>query len=222
MLCVGRAMSLQINMHVYFGFAFFFYLAKSKTIRIFPIHRSFGNCWLVPENMNMLCVVWYGVVWELRGRVESSRVESVVCCVYISSAYGMLGDFPSSVVRTMSEWTDLFMLRASFANHFSIAIHIIRLRTIFRLFRFCDYSHFQILCEIKCEQSRHLTVELVEIHLIGFTIFEIFFWFGCRWNQWISESEQKQRNCILNANILCGDRMKCDNHLLRNNKMRTE
>lgn len=44
------------------------------------------------------------MVWELRG-----RVESVVCCVYISSAYGMLGDFPSSVVRTMSEWTDLFM-----------------------------------------------------------------------------------------------------------------
>lgn len=42
----ARAMSLQINMHVYFGFAsyIFFYLAKSKTIRIFPIHRSFGNC----------------------------------------------------------------------------------------------------------------------------------------------------------------------------------
>lgn len=31
--------------------------------------------------------------------------------------------------------------------------------------------------------------------------------------------------CIMylnETNILCGDRMKCDNHLLQNNKMRTE
>lgn len=36
MLCVGRAMSLQINMHVYFGFRLFFIWPKARPFASFP------------------------------------------------------------------------------------------------------------------------------------------------------------------------------------------
>lgn len=62
-------------------FFIYIYLAKSKTIRIFPIHRSFGNCWLVPENMNECmcggCV--FRMVWEFE--VEKESVVLSLCRV---------------------------------------------------------------------------------------------------------------------------------------------
>lgn len=159
MLCVGRAMSLQINMHVYFGFRLFF-LFGQKQDHSHLSHPPFIWKLLTRAREHEH---FEAMVWELRG-----RVESVVCCVYISSAYGMLGDFPSSVVRTMSEWTDLFMpfkRVAIFQYCASPSDYVLRFSVYFKswlgITTWVSNPFSNAGMEFNCESSKNLTVELV-------------------------------------------------------------
>lgn len=168
MLCVGRAMGLQINMHVYFGFAFFLFGQKQDHSHLSHPPFIWKLLTRAREHERMECVP---VVWGLEVEKESVVLSCALCCavlccvlfavcyarsVYISSAYGMLGDFPSSVVRTMSKWTDLFMLRAE------------------RVKQNCDFHHFTP------SQPISITYRPNRTTILSFSVFIIFR--DC-WNQ---------------------------------------
>lgn len=92
MLCVGRAMGLQINMHVYFGFAFFFIWPKARPFASFPstVHLEIvDSCQRTWTNGVCAC----GVRTRGRERVCRSVVCSVLCCAMLCTVCCVLCSF---------------------------------------------------------------------------------------------------------------------------------